>query len=232
MTGILKISGLDKRFTLHTQDGAEIDVFRDAGLVLNTGQALAVTGASGMGKSTFLKMVYGTYKADAGEILIRHDDQWIDMAKAPPRHVIAIREKTIGYVSQFLRVIPRIPALDIVAEPMLDRGMDEDVARIRAGELLARLNIPEHLWRLSPLTFSGGEQQRVNIARGFAAPSPLMLLDEPTASLDRKNRETVWAMIKEARDAGSAILGVYHNEEDRNAVCTGTFDLTEFRGAA
>ena len=102
-----------------------------------------------------------------------------------------VRRDTIGYVSQFLRTVPRVSALDVVAEPLVARGVDRDAARDRARELLARLNLPERLWALPPATFSGGEQQRVNIARGFITDHPILLLDEPTASLDANNREVV-----------------------------------------
>jgi len=230
MSEILKIRNLTKSFTLHTQAGARISVFDSLSFDLNCGQSIAITGPSGMGKSSFLKMVFGSYMADSGEILLRHQGVWRDVTKCSPRQMVAIREKTISYVSQFLRVIPRVPTIDIVAEPLLDHGKTQ--AYDRAGELLTRLNIPENLWQLSPLTFSGGEQQRVNIARGFAVPAPLILLDEPTASLDDANRAVVLEMIAEARLNGSALLGVFHNLEDRSEACSGDLDLTEFREAA
>ena len=210
MSLVLKIKGLAKQFRLHLQGGTRIPVFDDLDLDLVTGEALAVTGPSGKGKSSLLKLIYGAYKAGHGEILVRHDGDWLDLAHAEPRQVLDVRRRTIGYVTQFLRVIPRIPALDIVAEPLLERGTPTEEARDRAGKLLKRLNIPERLWSLSPMTFSGGEQQRVNIARGFAAPYPILLLDEPTASLDLENKARVLAMIDEARTQGSAIIGIFH----------------------
>jgi alpha-D-ribose 1-methylphosphonate 5-triphosphate synthase subunit PhnL len=225
MSLVLKISHLAKQFRLHLQGGTRIPVFDNLALELRAGEALAVTGPSGKGKSSLLKLIYGTYKAPRGEILIRHDDQWLDLVRAEPRQILAARRRTIGYVTQFLRVIPRVPALDIVAEPLLERGMGAEKARDRAASLLERLNIPERLWPLSPMTFSGGEQQRVNIARGFAAPYPILLLDEPTASLDQENKARVLAMIAEAREQGSAIIGIFHDEADRKVVCTREFDL-------
>ncbi|QIG47782.1 phosphonate C-P lyase system protein PhnL [Nordella sp. HKS 07] len=225
MRAVLKIKNLAKQFRLHLQGGARIPVFDDLNLELAEGEALAVTGPSGKGKSSLLKLIYGTYKAGQGEILVRHDGAWIDLADAEPREVLQARRRTIGYVTQFLRVIPRVPALDIVAEPLLERGVAPDEARERAGHLLGRLNIPERLWSLSPMTFSGGEQQRVNIARGFAAAYPILLLDEPTASLDQENKARVLAMIDEARAQGSAIIGIFHDAADRKAVCTREFDL-------
>ncbi|WP_119274616.1 phosphonate C-P lyase system protein PhnL [Taklimakanibacter deserti] len=232
MSLVLKISHLAKQFRLHLQGGARIPVFDDLALELQAGEALAVTGPSGKGKSSLLKLIYGTYKAGEGEILVRHENDWLDLARAEPRQVLAVRRRTIGYVTQFLRVIPRIPALDIVAEPLLERGVAAEEARGRAASLLERLNIPERLWSLSPMTFSGGEQQRVNIARGFAAPYPILLLDEPTASLDQENKARVLAMISEARAQGSAIIGIFHDAVDRKAVCTREFDLDHLKSEA
>jgi alpha-D-ribose 1-methylphosphonate 5-triphosphate synthase subunit PhnL len=181
---------------------------------------VAVTGPSGRGKSSLLKLIYGTYRATGGAIRVFDNGLWTDVVKAEPRQVLALRKQTIGYVTQFLRVIPRVPAEVIVAEPLLDRGMPEELALGRARLLLARLNIPERLWKLSPMTFSGGEQQRVNIARGFAAHFPVLLLDEPTASLDAENRLRVLELIAEAQARGSAILGVFHDERERRLACT------------
>lgn len=226
MRTILKIRNLAKQFRLHLQGGVRIPVFDDLHLELAEGEALAVTGPSGKGKSSLLKIIYGTYKAGQGEILVRHDDGWVDLAQAAPRQVLEARRRTIGYVTQFLRVIPRVPTIDIVSEPLLERGIVPELARERAALLLERLNIPERLWSLSPMTFSGGEQQRVNIARGFAAHYPILLLDEPTASLDQENKARVLKMIDEARDQGSAIIGIFHDASDRKAVCTREFDLS------
>jgi alpha-D-ribose 1-methylphosphonate 5-triphosphate synthase subunit PhnL len=231
MSLVLKIKELAKQFRLHLQGGTRIPVFESLALELAAGETLAVTGPSGKGKSSLLKLIYGTYKPGRGEILIRHDEGWLDLARAEPRQILEARRRTIGYVTQFLRVIPRIPALDIVAEPLLERGMAAQEARDRAALLLHRLNIPERLWSLSPMTFSGGEQQRVNIARGFAAPYPILLLDEPTASLDQENKARVLAMIDEARTRGSAIIGIFHDEADRKIVCTREFDLSRLPAA-
>lgn len=225
---LLRITNVSKTFTLHVQGSAEIPVFASLNLSVGAGRAIAVTGASGVGKSTFLKLLYGTYKAGQGRILLRHEGEWVDIVSAPPRQMLEVRRTTIGYVSQFLRVIPRVATLDVVAEPLTARGVDAGAARDRAAELLERLNIPETLWSLSPLTFSGGEQQRVNIARGFAADYPVMLLDEPTASLDAVNRAVVLDLITEARERGAGLMGIFHDQDARDAVCTDVFDLTEF----
>jgi alpha-D-ribose 1-methylphosphonate 5-triphosphate synthase subunit PhnL len=152
----------------------------------------------------------------------------LDVAQAEPRQIIALRRETLGYVSQFLRVVPRVATLDVVAEPLLALGVAQERARARAAELLARLNIPERLWALSPTTFSGGEQQRVNIARGFAHGFPALLLDEPTASLDAENREVVLGLIEEAKARGAAILGIFHDEAARERVCDRLVDVRDF----
>jgi alpha-D-ribose 1-methylphosphonate 5-triphosphate synthase subunit PhnL len=219
MAAALKIEKLCKEFTLHQQGGVRIPVLDNISLDVNRGEAVAVTGPSGRGKSSLLKLIYGSYKVTSGMIRVFHDGGWVDAVNAEPRDMIVIRRQTIGYVTQFLRVIPRVPALDIVAEPLIERGIPPNKAEERAKDLLFRLNIPEKLWPLSPMTFSGGEQQRVNIARGFAAHHPVLLLDEPTASLDEENRDRVLTLIAEARAAGSAIVAVFHDETERRRAC-------------
>lgn len=220
MAAVLKIDNLDKIFHLHQQGGVKIAVFEDLSAVVEAGEAVAITGPSGRGKSSLLKLIYGTYRATSGAVRVRHEDRWVDVVTAEPREVLALRRSTIGYVTQFLRVIPRIPAEIIVAEPLVERGISSELALERARLLLSRLNIPQRLWHLSPMTFSGGEQQRVNIARGFAAHFPVLLLDEPTASLDAGNRQRVLELIAEARLAGSAVIGVFHDEAERRQSCS------------
>ncbi|MBL8790683.1 MAG: phosphonate C-P lyase system protein PhnL [Rhizobiales bacterium] len=226
MDTVLRISGLQKSFTLHQQGGVTIPVFNGLTASISSGEAVAVTGPSGRGKSSLLKLVYGTYRASHGAIEVRHEGSWKDIVSSAPHEVLEIRKKSIGYVTQFLRVIPRVPAEMIVAEPLLERGMDEDKALDRARGLLSRLGIQERLWHLSPMTFSGGEQQRVNIARGFAAQFPILLLDEPTASLDAQNRERVLDLIAEARKGGSAIVAVFHDAAERQRACSREISLT------
>ncbi len=220
MDAVLKIEGLQKTFTLHQQGSVVIPVFEDVQAEVAAGEAVAITGPSGRGKSSLLKLIYGSYRASGGHIRVRNQSTWADIVTAAPHEILDLRRSTIGYVTQFLRVIPRVPAEIIVAEPLLDRGVDEGEALERARQLLAKLNIPERLWHLSPMTFSGGEQQRVNIARGFSAPFPILLLDEPTASLDADNRSRVMDLIEDAKTAGSAVIAVFHDENERHRVCT------------
>jgi alpha-D-ribose 1-methylphosphonate 5-triphosphate synthase subunit PhnL len=220
MAQVLKIENLAKSFVLHQQGGVRIPVFDNLSAAIEAGEAVAVTGPSGRGKSSLLKLIYGTYRASSGAIRVFSGGEWRDVVTAAPREVLSLRRDAIGYVTQFLRVIPRVPAERIVAEPLIDRGVPEDEALARARHLLERLNIPERLWHLSPMTFSGGEQQRVNIARGFAAHFPVLLLDEPTASLDAENRRRVLELIGEAQAQGSAIIGVFHDAQERRMAST------------
>ena len=224
----LIVSEVFKSFTMHLRDGIELPVVRDVNFSVCGGECVVLGGPSGIGKSSILKMLYGNYAVDAGQIVVDHRGQLIDLATASPRTVLSVRRDTIGYVSQFLSVIPRVPVLDVVAEPLVIRGLEADAARGAAAELLARLNLPERLWSLPPATFSGGEQQRVNIARGFITRHPVLLLDEPTASLDARNRAVVIEMIAEKKSAGVGLLGIFHDEEVREAVADRIVDVTGF----
>jgi alpha-D-ribose 1-methylphosphonate 5-triphosphate synthase subunit PhnL len=226
---MLELRGLGKSFELHHQHGARLDVLDDVDLTLNAGECVVLSGPSGVGKSSLLRVIYANYRPSRGVVRVRHHGNWLDLAEATPHQVLAVRRHTLGYVSQFLRVIPRVPALDIVAEPLIEAGLSTQEARQRAGTLLQRLNVPERLWRLPPGTFSGGEQQRVNIARGLIVSRPLLLLDEPTASLDADNRVVVAELLEEARAAGAAVLGIFHDEDMRDRVATRLFPMRPFQ---
>ena len=221
---MIELQNVSKSFTLHNQGSAEIPVMEGATLVVKPGECVGLIGASGAGKSTLMRLIYGNYLAASGSIMVGDTD----VAKAEPREILELRRKTLGYVSQFLRVVPRVPALDVVAEPLLSVGTPIEEAREKAATLLAGLNIPERLWSLSPTTFSGGEQQRVNIARGFAYDYPALLLDEPTASLDAQNRATVLGLIEGAKARGAAIVGIFHDEAAREQVCDRFVDVSAF----
>ncbi|MEL6519759.1 MAG: phosphonate C-P lyase system protein PhnL [Pseudomonadota bacterium] len=224
MEAVIDVRALDKAFILHNQGGVTIPVLSGADVQVNAGECVALTGLSGSGKSTLMRLIYGNYLARAGSIRV----QGTDIVTATPREIVALRREVLGYVSQFLRVVPRVPTIDVVAEPLLHVGVEPNVAEARAAELLERLNIPQTLWSLSPTTFSGGEQQRVNIARGFAHPFPALLLDEPTASLDQVNRETVLKLIEEAKARGAAILGIFHDVAARERVADREIDVSRF----
>ena len=221
---MIQVENLSKSFTLHNQGGTVIPVMEGAAFDVAAGECVGLIGASGAGKSTLMRMLYGNYLAASGRIRIGG----VDVATAEPREILALRRETLGYVSQFLRVVPRVSTLDVVAEPLLRTGHALDAAQARARDLLARLNIPERLWGLSPTTFSGGEQQRVNIARGFAYDYPALLLDEPTASLDATNREVVLTLIEDAKARGAAIVGIFHDEAARDRVCDRVIDAAAF----
>lgn len=229
---MLEVTGLTKQFTLHMQGGAVIPAFNGACLQVTAGECVILAGQSGSGKSTLLRCVYGNYLAQQGSIRVCHLGQMVELVGAEPRLMLEVRRTTLGYVSQFLRVLPRVSTLDIVAEPLLARGASQAFAREAAEALLDRLSIPRSLWHLAPATFSGGEQQRVNIARGFISEYPVMLLDEPTASLDAINRKNVIELIQDALNRGTAVIGIFHDEEVRDAVGTRSFDVNPGRIAA
>ncbi|MDI3324593.1 phosphonate C-P lyase system protein PhnL [Pontibacterium granulatum] len=225
MTTMIRVSGLQKSFTLHNQGGASFEVLNGAQLEVQQGECVVLHGQSGAGKSTFLKALYANYSVDGGEILLRDGDEMLDLTQALPRRIINLRQHCLGYVSQFLRVIPRISTLDVVMQPLLDLGVDKAICEAKAKDLLSKLNVPERLWHLAPSTFSGGEQQRVNIARGFIVDYPILLLDEPTASLDATNRKVVVELINNAKARGAAIVGIFHDEDVREAVADRLVDI-------
>lgn len=224
----LVVSEVFKSFTMHLRDGLRLPVVANVSFSVASGECVVLGGPSGIGKSSILKMLYGNYAVDAGQILIEHKDRIIDIASADPRSVLEVRRATLGYVSQFLRTVPRVATIDVVAEPLVARGVAAEQARERAAELLEKLNLPRDLWQLPPATFSGGEQQRVNIARGFITDHRILLLDEPTASLDAANRAVVVEMIRAKKAAGVALLGIFHDEEVREAVADRILDVSQF----
>lgn len=228
MNTLLVASEVRKTFTMHMRGGVELPVVANVSFSLKAGSCAVLGGPSGVGKSSILKMLYGNYGCDSGQILVSHHGRHVDIASADPRMVLEIRRDTIGYVSQFLRAVPRVSALDVVAEPLFIRGIDQDEAHERARQLFAELNLPEKLWSLPPATFSGGEQQRVNIARGFITDHPVLLLDEPTASLDAANREVVIDLIARKKAKGAALLGIFHDLDVRNAVADHVIDVSAF----
>jgi alpha-D-ribose 1-methylphosphonate 5-triphosphate synthase subunit PhnL len=232
MTAMIEIADAEKTFTMHLQGGVRLPVVRGVSFEVNAGECVVLSGPSGAGKSSILKMMFGNYRCDGGRIGIRRGGALIDLAKAEPREILNVRRSTIGYVSQFLRAVPRVATIDVVAEPLIATGTPRDGAREQSGRLLHRLNIPERLWALPPSTFSGGEQQRVNIARGFISNHPILLLDEPTASLDARNREVVVGLIDEKKRAGVAMVAIVHDDEIRHLIADRVVDVTTFAAAA
>ena len=225
---MLQTMGLAKGFTLHLRGGLQIPVLHDIDMQVHAGECVVLSGPSGAGKSTLLRSLYGNYRAQSGQILVRHRSEMIDLVSADPRTILAVRHETLGYVSQFLRVVPRVSALDIVAEVLIARGSPADAAT----DLLLQLNIPRRLHGLPPATFSGGEQQRVNLARGFIAGHPILLLDEPTASLDAANAAVVVDLIQAAKARGVAVVAICHDPAVRDAIADRLFPLTPMQDAA
>lgn len=229
---MLEITDVEKTFTMHLQGGVRIPVVRGVSFRAAAGECVVLSGPSGAGKSSILKMIFGNYRCDSGRIAIVHRDAIIDLATAEPRQILEVRRQTIGYVSQFLRAVPRVATLDVVAEPLVVAGVARPRASEQACALLQRLNIPERLWPLPPATFSGGEQQRVNIARGFISDLPILLLDEPTASLDARNTALVVDLIAEKKRKGVAMVAIVHDDPLRARVADRVIDVMSFASAA
>ena len=227
---LLTLRGVAKSFVMQLRRGVELPVVRGVSFSVAPGECVVLGGPSGVGKSSILRMVYGNYGVDAGAVLVRdaRTGEMRDLASGDPRLVLALRARSIAYVSQFLRAVPRVAALDVVAEPLVVRGVPREEAQARAAAMLKRLNLPAALHGLPPATFSGGEKQRVNIARGFLTDHPVLLLDEPTASLDAANRDVVVDMIREKLRGGAAILGIFHDEAVRDRVATRALDVSLF----
>jgi alpha-D-ribose 1-methylphosphonate 5-triphosphate synthase subunit PhnL len=232
MDEILTLSDVTKTFTMHLQGGVILPVVDRVGFSVHAGECVVLAGPSGTGKSSILKMIFGSYRCDRGSIRLRHRGDVVDIAAASPRAILALRRSAIGYVSQFLRAVPRVPAIDVVAAPQEAQGLSQESARSNAGKVLERLNLPERLWQLPPATFSGGEQQRINIARGFLQERPLLLLDEPTASLDATNRAVVIDMIREKKRAGTGLIAIVHDDDVRKAIADTVVDIKRFSKAA
>ena len=229
---VLSVKNLKKSFILHNQNSIELPVFSSISFSLRKGECLVLVGPSGAGKSTLLRSIYGNYLATSGEISVYHDQSWINLVEASPNIILDIRKKTLGYVSQFLRVIPRISTLDLVTEPLLGKGDTKANSINQAKDILTKLAVPENLWDLPPATFSGGEQQRVNIAITLVRQFPILLLDEPTASLDAKNKQAVIDLIIHEKKKGTAIIGIFHDENVRDALGTTFFDIEKEKKAA
>jgi alpha-D-ribose 1-methylphosphonate 5-triphosphate synthase subunit PhnL len=229
---MLRTEGLSKSFTLHLRGGTRLLVLTGIDLEVCKGECVVLSGPSGAGKTTLMRSLYGNYRAGGGHIYVRHQERIIDLASAPPREVLSVRHETLGYVSQFLRIVPRVPALDIVSEALTAHGISQREARERAAELLLRFNIPRRLHAIPPATFSGGEQQRVNLARGFIAGHPILLLDEPTASLDSENRAVVTGIVTEAKAKGIAIVAICHDEDVCDVIADRLFHLAPHLDAA
>ena len=232
MSTVLELAAVSKTFWMYLQGGIRLPVVSGVAFDVKAGECAVLAGPSGAGKSSILKMIFGTYRCDSGSIVVRHGGDAVDVATAEPRQILELRRTALGYVSQFLRAVPRVAAIDVVAEPLVIAGVARMEARQKAADLLSRLNIPERLWPLPPATFSGGEQQRVNIARGFVSGLPLLLLDEPTASLDAGNRAVVVDLVAEKKRSGTAVVAIVHDQDVRTAIADTVVEVARFTPTA
>ncbi|MDR1676812.1 MAG: phosphonate C-P lyase system protein PhnL [Deltaproteobacteria bacterium] len=221
----VKVRDISKTFTLHLSGPAILNALEKISFSAQAGKCLALTGPSGSGKSSLLRCIYGNYLISGGEIYLRDGKKIIPISQSSPRDILDLRKRVLSYVSQFLRVIPRVSALEVVAEPLTFRGFAPDEAQNLASDLLSRLHVPKRLQMLPPATFSGGERQRVNIARGLIWSAPILLLDEPTASLDSANKKVVIELIHEAKARGTTVIGVFHDQEALSAVADDIYQM-------
>ncbi len=212
MVRLLAVNELKKQFVLHVLGGKRVVALRGLSFAVEEGAFVGVLGPSGGGKSTLLKCLYRTYLASHGSVAYTTArGATVDLARADDETLIALRGAEIGYVSQFLRPTPRVTAVDLVARPLIGRGVAREEAQARAAAILRRLALPDDLLDGYPVLFSGGEQQRVNIARALIAPPRLLLLDEPTSALDAANQQTVLTLLRETHAAGTTIIGTFHD---------------------
>jgi alpha-D-ribose 1-methylphosphonate 5-triphosphate synthase subunit PhnL len=224
----IKVTNISKEFTVHTRGGIKIDGYKDINFEVQKGEFISLFGPSGMGKSSILKALYRTYTTTSGDIVFtKNDGTKINIATCDESTMLNLRKNDIAYVSQFLQVLPRISAVDVVAQPLIDKGESVKVSQQKAKELLSYLSIKEELFDVSPLTFSGGEQQRVNIAKGIIAPKSVLLLDEPTASLDKTNTMKVIEKLLEIKKQGVAMVGIFHDIDAMRKISDKVYDLRE-----
>ena len=214
MQPVLKVESLSKAFVLHHLNGKRIPALESVSFSLEEGEILGLVGASGAGKSSLMKCLYRTYLSSSGRIWFRaNGDRFVDLATADEHQVLQLRKTSIRYCSQFLQVIPRVSAIEVVADSLVRQGTARVRAEVEAKRLLADLRLPSELWDAYPVTFSGGEQQRVNMARALIAKSKLLLVDEPTASLDAASKDVVIQMIRDLKKTGTSVVLITHDEQ-------------------
>src|ERR1700761_7972110 len=209
---ILEVNDLSKIFDLYILNNKRIEALKQINFTMKEGEIIGLTGKSGSGKSSLMKCIYRTYLASSGEIIYSSANGNIDLVKAGDHQVIELRKNEINYCSQFLSVIPRVTAVDVVCENLFRQQKDKEAARSKAMEMLEELGLPSELWDAFPVTFSGGEQQRINVARAIIAEPRLLLIDEPTASLDIRTKDVVIDLILSLKKNGTSVLCISHDE--------------------
>ncbi|MBZ4653823.1 MAG: phnL [Peptococcaceae bacterium] len=211
---MLKVENLSKEFTMHIRGGKKIVTLSDISFQVRKGEFLGITGPSGIGKSSLLKCIYRTYLPSGGNIwYLSGEGEMVNLATVDDHKILELRRSEIGYVAQFLHVIPRVSALEVVSSALITQGVEPKAREERAKELFRRLGIPASLWEMYPSSFSGGEKQRLNIIRGLISKPRLLLLDEPTASLDPVSKREVISLIQELKKEGTTMIGVFHDYE-------------------
>jgi alpha-D-ribose 1-methylphosphonate 5-triphosphate synthase subunit PhnL len=223
---LLIVRNLSKTFTIH-QLQKRIVGCRDISLDVGAGEFVGITGRSGSGKSTILKLIYRSYLPQQGEIW--YDSTLygrISLSEATEREILYLRHHEIGYVSQFLHVIPRTTAREVVTKALLESGWEARPAQKETARILAHFELPEELWDTYPVNFSGGEKLRLNIARAMVKRPRLLLLDEPTASLDGRSKERVRELIEQLKSAGTTMLGIFHDLEFMGGLCDREYNMS------
>jgi alpha-D-ribose 1-methylphosphonate 5-triphosphate synthase subunit PhnL len=223
---MLKVEGLSKEFKMHIRDGLIIEGFNEVSFTACSGKLLAITGASGIGKSTLLKCIYRTYKPSKGSVIyLSGDGSRYDLATAEDQTILRLRKTEMGYVSQFLHVIPRVSAIDILTNRLLSKNILPGEAKDTAEGYLEKVGINKALWNMYPSTFSGGEKQRLNILLALASKPRLLLLDEPTASLDSNSKEIILELILDAKKMGMTMIGVFHDQDAIKFLSDSRYDM-------
>lgn len=210
---LLEVKDFSKSFRIHAL-GRDVVAFRGVSFTLRAGELLLVRGPNGVGKSSLLRCLYRTYVPDGGSAVFHSARGAVDLARAADVDIALLRRTEIGHVTQFLRPRPRVSALDLVAEPLILAGAQAEEARATAGGWLGDLGLKEAIWGAYPSTFSGGEQQKINLARALIAPRRLLLLDEPTSALDVRARAALRDRLAGLKDRGVALIAIFHHAED------------------
>ncbi|MCC0638101.1 MULTISPECIES: phosphonate C-P lyase system protein PhnL [unclassified Clostridioides] len=224
---ILEVNNFSKDFELHALNKT-IKACSEINFTISKGEFLGIIGKSGAGKSTILKSIYKTYIPTTGEIIFNSEIYGkIDLSTIGDREMINLRKKEIGYVSQFLKTLPRITAIELVVHSLIESGFEKDCAYDMAKDILTQFEIKENLWDAYPNNFSGGEKLRLNLAQAMVKKPRLLLLDEPTASLDNQSKIYVKEKMLELKNQGTTMIGIFHDIEFMETVIDKTFTMTK-----